>query len=166
MFNVGPMEMLVLAIVAVVVVGPERLPKLARDAAQLIRSLREMATGAREQLRDELGPEFADVDLRNLNPRTALTRAVFGDEDDLESLRKLDPRRWDARGAAHHALFGDDDASSAAADAAAGSHGAQGSARVDLGKAPSANGTANGARRPRPRPRPAAPATPYDDDAT
>jgi sec-independent protein translocase protein TatB len=165
------MEMLVLAIVAVVVVGPERLPKLARDAAQLIRSLREMATGAREQLRDELGPEFADVDLRNLNPRTALTRAVFGDEDDLESLRKLDPRRWDARGAAHQALFGDDDAPSAAADAAADSYGARGSGRVDLGKAPSANGAANesaadGAPRPRPRPRPAAPATPYDDDAT
>ena len=74
MWNIGLPELLVLALVAVVVVGPDRLPKLARDAAEMLRTLRELATGAREQLRDELGPEFADIDLRNLNPRRALQR--------------------------------------------------------------------------------------------
>jgi hypothetical protein len=99
------------------------------------------------------------VDLRNLNPRTALTRAVFGDEDDLESLRKLDPRRWDARSAARDFMAPDTETD---ADEAADS------ARIDMHKPASTNGTsANGkADRPRPRPRPAAPATPYDDDAT
>lgn len=97
MFNIGPGEFLVLAIVAVIVLGPERLPALARDAARMLRTLRELATGARTQLREELGPEFADLDLsefRNLNPRTALQRAILGDEDgDLRSeLRGLDPR--------------------------------------------------------------------------
>jgi sec-independent protein translocase protein TatB len=81
-FNIGPMEFVVLAIVGLVVLGPDRLPSLAKDAARLIRSLREMATGARTQLRDELGPEFADLDLRNLNPRTALQKALFADEDE------------------------------------------------------------------------------------
>jgi sec-independent protein translocase protein TatB len=96
-FNIGPLEFVVLAIVAVIVIGPERLPALARDAARMLRTLRELATGARTQLRDELGPEFADIDLsdlRNLNPRTALSRAILGDESEgvRADLRKLDPR--------------------------------------------------------------------------
>jgi sec-independent protein translocase protein TatB len=88
-FNIGPLELVVLALVAIVVFGPERLPQLARDAAQLIRGLREVAKGAQTQLRDELGPEFADVDLRNLHPRTALRKALLGDDLDLGA---LDPR--------------------------------------------------------------------------
>ncbi|MGI8761067.1 MAG: sec-independent translocase [Jatrophihabitantaceae bacterium] len=82
-FNIGPMEFVVLAIVGLLVLGPDRLPGLAKDAARMLRTLHELANGARTQLRDELGPEFADVDLRNLNPRTALKRAVLGDELDL-----------------------------------------------------------------------------------
>jgi sec-independent protein translocase protein TatB len=97
MFNIGPMEFLVLGIVAVIVIGPDRLPALARDAARMLRTLRELATGARTQLRDELGPEFADLglaELRNLNPRTALQRAILGDDETglRADLRKLDPR--------------------------------------------------------------------------
>jgi sec-independent protein translocase protein TatB len=96
-FNIGPMEFLVLAIVAVIVLGPDRLPSLAKDAARMLRTLRDMATGARQQLRDELGPEFADLgidELRNLNPRTALQRATLCDEENglRADLRKLDPR--------------------------------------------------------------------------
>jgi sec-independent protein translocase protein TatB len=97
MFNIGPMELLVLGIVAVIVIGPDKLPALARDAARMLRTLRELATGARTQLQEELGPEFADLgldELRNLNPRTALQRAILGDEDGgmRADLRKLDPR--------------------------------------------------------------------------
>jgi sec-independent protein translocase protein TatB len=97
-FNVGPMELLVLAIVGLLVIGPDKLPGLARDAGRMLRTLRDLATGAREQLREELGPEFADVDLRTLNPRRALQRAILGDEDDW---READPRRavrglWDS----------------------------------------------------------------------
>jgi sec-independent protein translocase protein TatB len=94
MFNIGPMEFIVLALVAVIVLGPDRLPQFARDAANLLRTLRELATGARTQLRDELGPEFADLDLRNLNPRTALQRAILGDDETglRSEFRKLDPR--------------------------------------------------------------------------
>ncbi|MEO8889024.1 MAG: sec-independent translocase [Jatrophihabitantaceae bacterium] len=92
MFNVGPMEMVVLAIVGIIVVGPDKLPGLAKDAARMLRTLRDMAQGARTQLRDELGPEFADVDLSNLNPRTALKRAVLGDEE--LNFNKLSPRTF------------------------------------------------------------------------
>jgi sec-independent protein translocase protein TatB len=88
MFNIGPWELLVLAFVGVIVLGPERLPGLARDAANMLRQLRDMATGARNQLKNELGPEFSDIDLqalrdlRALNPRTAITRALLGDDED------------------------------------------------------------------------------------
>lgn len=92
MFNVGPMELLVLAIVGLIVIGPDKLPGLARDAARMLRTLRDMAQGARTQLRDELGPEFADIDLRNLNPRTAIQRAVLGDDwNPTGGLRNLNP---------------------------------------------------------------------------
>ncbi len=80
MFNIGPLELVVLVFVGLVVLGPERVPGLARDAGRMIRTLRELATGARTQLREELGPEFADIDLRSLNPRTAITQVLLGEE--------------------------------------------------------------------------------------
>src|SRR3954465_6059154 len=99
---------MVLAVVGPIVPGPERLPELARDAARLLRSLRDMATGARQQLREELGPEFADVDLRTLNPRAAVAKAVFGDE--MPDFTKYDPRRLNPGNAVRDAIFGDDPA--------------------------------------------------------
>src|SRR5437588_7157497 len=143
MFNIGPFELMVLAIVGLLVLGPERLPGLARDAARLLKNLREMATGARRQLRDELGPDFADIDLRNLNPRTAVQRAVFG--DDVPDLRKYDPRQYNAGNVVRDTIFGADDAEPVKP--------------VSMTK-PQSNGS-----RPRPRPRPA-PRTMYDEDAT
>lgn len=100
MFNVGPFEMLVLAAVALIVFGPDKLPQLAKDAARMLRTLRDLAQGARSQLNNELGPEFADFDLRSLNPRTAIRNALLGDED----LSALNPRETIAR-----AIRGEDD---------------------------------------------------------
>ena len=100
MFNVGPFEMLVLVAVALIVFGPDKLPQLAKDAGRMLRTLRDLAQGARSQLNDELGPEFADFDLRSLNPRTAIRNALLGDED----LASLNPRDAISR-----ALRGEDD---------------------------------------------------------
>ena len=108
--------------------------------------------GARQQLRDELGPEFADVDLRNLNPRAAVAKAVFGDE--LPDLSKYDPRRLNPGNAVRDAIFGDEPASNGN-----GANGSSGPVSMRKGTASAAEGEA----RPRPRPRPS---TAYDDDAT
>ena len=81
-FNLGPFEIGVLIIVALVVFGPDRLPSLARDAARMIKTLRDLAQGARTQLRDELGPELGNLDLASLNPRTALRRALLDDDEE------------------------------------------------------------------------------------
>jgi sec-independent protein translocase protein TatB len=69
MFGINGGEFLVLALVALLVVGPERLPEYAAQLARLVKQARRMALGAREQVRAELGPEFDDVDWRKLDPR-------------------------------------------------------------------------------------------------
>lgn len=98
MFDLSPSKLVVLLIVAILVVGPDRLPGMAKDAARMLRTLRELATGAREQIRDELGPEFADVDLRTLNPRTMVQRAVLGEDLDLGALNPSTRLREALRG--------------------------------------------------------------------
>lgn len=81
MFNVGPMEMIVLAAIALMLFGPDKLPQLTKDAARMLRTLRDLAQGARTQLNNELGPEFSNLDLNSLNPRNAIRNALLGDED-------------------------------------------------------------------------------------
>jgi sec-independent protein translocase protein TatB len=168
-FNIGPMELMVLAIVGLIVLGPERLPGLARDAARLVRSLREMATGARQQLRDELGPEFADVDLSSLNPRTAVQRALLGDDVDL--------RRFQPAQALQDMLMGDGDQTVQADQAVPAVPGDQAVPAVPADQAvqaeqPSTPNTPQPAPRPRPNPvsmrKPGEPGgpSPYDVDAT
>lgn len=153
MFQIGPMEVLVLAVVGLIVLGPDRLPELARDAARMLRQLRDMATGARQQLRDELGPEFADVDLRNLNPRTAVQRAVFG--DDVPDLRKYDPRRYNPGMVIRDAILGNDDDATTAEPVSM-------EKPVTMDKPVSMDKPATNGARPRPRPRPG-PGRSFDD---
>jgi sec-independent protein translocase protein TatB len=76
---------LVLIGVALIVFGPDKLPQLTKDGVRMLRTLRDMAQGARTQLTSEMGPEFANFDLQSLNPKTALRNAIMGD-DDLDSI--------------------------------------------------------------------------------
>ena len=84
MFGVGLPEMAVLAFIAVVVFGPDKLPDLARQAAGLVRQVRRLADGARDDLRTQLGPEYSDLELRDLDPRTIVRKhlsSALEDED-------------------------------------------------------------------------------------
>jgi sec-independent protein translocase protein TatB len=83
-FHVGFGEVMVIAVIALFVVGPERLPKLAADAGRMLRQFRSMARNATSSVRDELGPEFADVKFEDLNPRTFVRRHLLDDLDDLD----------------------------------------------------------------------------------
>jgi len=76
MFDVGLLELAVIALVAVVVLGPDRLPELARQAAQLLHRARGLAFNARDELRNELGPEYSDLQLRDLDPRTIVRKHI------------------------------------------------------------------------------------------
>jgi sec-independent protein translocase protein TatB len=86
MFGVGLPELAVILVVAVVVFGPDRLPDYARQAGQLVRQLRTFARSAQQDLRDELGPEYADLKLTDLDPRVAIRRHILEalDDDDLD----------------------------------------------------------------------------------
>ena len=66
-----------LLVIAVILFGPERLPELARKAARTIRYIRTMADSAQRQLKDELGPEFSDLDVRDLNPKTFVRKHLL-----------------------------------------------------------------------------------------
>lgn len=76
MFGIGFPELLVIAFVAVLVFGPDKLPELARQAAGLVRRGREVARSVRDELRTELGPEYADLELTDLDPRRFVARQV------------------------------------------------------------------------------------------
>src|SRR3954447_11752348 len=82
MFHVGIGELLLIVVVALFVIGPARLPKYAADAGRMLRQLRLMAKQASSQVREELGPEFADVELADLHPRRFVRKHLFEDLDD------------------------------------------------------------------------------------
>jgi sec-independent protein translocase protein TatB len=86
--SVGWGEILVLVVAGLFILGPERLPEAAAWVGRTIRQVREYATGARDSLRKELGPEFDELSkplqdlrgLRGFNPRTAVRRTLFEDD--------------------------------------------------------------------------------------
>lgn len=69
MFDINGWELIVLILLGIVILGPERLPEYAAKLARLVKQLRAMADGARGQLREQLGPEFEDVNWRQYDPR-------------------------------------------------------------------------------------------------
>ena len=93
MFGIGLPELMVIAIVAVVVFGPERLPEFAKQAGRFVRQLRNLAQSAQSQLREELGPEYADLRLADLDPRQAIRKhileAMEDEDDDLPAAEQL-----------------------------------------------------------------------------
>lgn len=84
MFGIGLPELAVIIVVAVVVFGPDRLPEFARQAGRLVRQLRTLANSAQSQLREELGPEYADLRLSDLDPRQAIRRHILEAMEDEE----------------------------------------------------------------------------------
>ena len=69
MFDLSVTKLVVLAVIALVVFGPKELPKIAAQAGRALRDLRRIAEGAKQDLREGLGPEFEDFDFDDLNPR-------------------------------------------------------------------------------------------------
>jgi len=68
MFDIGLPEFAVLAVAALFIFGPERLPQAAAQAAKMLKQIRNMANNARSELTNELGPEFGNLKLRRPQP--------------------------------------------------------------------------------------------------
>ena len=160
MFDVGAPELLVLAVLAVILFGPEKLPEFARKAARVINYVRNVAGSAQQQLKDELGPEFSDVDVRDLNPKTFIQKHLLDDVEPLvdDVKKELTDGTSAGRTAASDVSSAIDDAKSSTRSngAAVGAVGA--ATAVGAGVAVGAAAT-NGVASPRVL-------TPFDPDST
>lgn len=90
MFDLSIPKLLILAIIGLMIFGPEQLPKIAAQAGKALRDLRRLAENAKSDLSDQLGPEFRDFDFNDLNPR-AFVRKHLLDEFDDEDFRWAGP---------------------------------------------------------------------------
>lgn len=82
-------EIAMLLILGVVMFGPEKIPPMARKAAKIVHFLRGIANDAQTQLRNELGPEYSDLELRDLNPKVFLQKHLLGElQEDLEDIKE------------------------------------------------------------------------------
>lgn len=82
--SIGWGEIVVLALAALFIFGPERLPHLARDAAAGLKKVREAITGVRAQVDESLGDDLAglrDLDLRKYHPKTFIRSQLFDDDE-------------------------------------------------------------------------------------
>ena len=95
MFDLSLPKLLVLVVVALVIFGPNELPKIASQVGRALRDLRRIAEGAKNDLREGLGPEFAGFEIEDLNPRRFVQKHLI---DDLNT--DLGARQQPARQAA------------------------------------------------------------------
>ncbi len=82
--SIGWGEVIVIALVALFIFGPERLPHLAKDAAAGLKKVRQAVTGVREQVNESLGDDLAhlrDLDLRQYHPRTFIRNQLLVDDE-------------------------------------------------------------------------------------
>jgi sec-independent protein translocase protein TatB len=85
-----------------ILVGPDRLPKAAADAARFIKRVRDFTTGAGDELKKNLGPGFEDLDIRDLNPKTLIQKHVLDVVEDkprvsnsTRAVKRTPPAKFD-----------------------------------------------------------------------
>ncbi|MFH8840061.1 sec-independent translocase [Streptomyces sp. NPDC017868] len=86
--DIGALELVTLVVLAVLVFGPDKLPKVIQDVSRFIRKIREFSDSAKADIRSELGPEFKDFEFEDLNPKTFLRKQLESNED-LRELKEL-----------------------------------------------------------------------------
>ena len=81
MFGMGWPELFVIAVVAMLVFGPDKLPDLARQAGRFVRTVKQMAENAKDDLGREIGQDFSGLNLRDLDPREVVRRSLLDDDE-------------------------------------------------------------------------------------
>lgn len=100
-FGIDTWEFLIILVLALVVIGPDKLPEYVAKLRTWIRQARDMADGARSQLKDQMGPEFKDVDWkqydpRQYDPRKIVRQALFDDPADPAAAGAAEPAPYEA----------------------------------------------------------------------
>jgi sec-independent protein translocase protein TatB len=93
MLGIGFAEFLLIGVVALLVFGPDKLPDFARQAGRMVRQVRTLTRQARDDIRAELGPEYADFELTDLDPRRAIRKHIMEawDDEDEPPARRPQP---------------------------------------------------------------------------
>ena len=89
MFDFCAGEIAGLVVLALILVGPERMPRVAGDLARMIRKVRAMTNTATAEIRENLGPGFEDLTPSDLNPKTFIKRHVASVLEEDEEKEKL-----------------------------------------------------------------------------
>ncbi|SJM56790.1 twin-arginine translocase TatA/TatE family subunit [Gulosibacter sp. 10] len=145
-------KLLLIGIIAVFIFGPDRLPKLAEQLAQLIKRVRSWTDTAKTRVSEELGEDFTDEDWRRLDPRQYDPRRIIRDAwNDVDAPAAVPP-------AARTAAAG---SGAVAATAAGASAGAAGGASAAAGAASAPSWAATGGTATLEPGR-----APFDDEAT
>jgi sec-independent protein translocase protein TatB len=97
-FDFGAGEILGLAIIAIILVGPDRLPRLAVDAAKLVKKVRQLANTTTAEIRENLGPGFEDLKPSDLHPKTFVKKQIASALEEVDNPKseskskpKIDP---------------------------------------------------------------------------
>ena len=98
MFDLSIPKLLVLMVIALVIFGPDELPKIASQAGRALRDLRKIAESARNDLREGLGPEFAGFEIEDLNPKRFVQKHLSGDPNADQGARQQPARQAAANG--------------------------------------------------------------------
>jgi len=155
--DIGPLEVVTIVVLAVLVFGPDKLPKVIQDVSRTIRKIREFSDSAKQDIRDELGPEFKDFEFEDLNPKTFIRKQLDSDELGLKEIRNgfdLKKEMADVSDAVHTVGELED----------SGSSSRSGGGSVDMQKRPEA---VDMQKRPEKSEKPAAiDPPPFDADAT
>ncbi|WP_306333023.1 sec-independent translocase [Streptomyces sp. KL118A] len=153
MFNdIGALEIVTLVVLAVLIFGPDKLPKVIQDISRTIRKIREFSDSAKADIRDELGPEFKDFEFDDLNPKKFIRKQLDNDELGLKEIRNGFDLKKEMNEVADAVHGRDSDSSEAAKEASAAT---SGGARVDMQKKPAEPQKLDSGDRP-----------PFDADAT
>lgn len=94
MFNdIGALELVTIVVLAILVFGPDKLPKVIQDVSNVIRKIRSFSDSAKQDIRSELGPEFKDFEFEDLNPKTFIRKQLTENEDLKELRTSFDLRK-------------------------------------------------------------------------
>jgi len=125
--DIGPLELVTIIVLAVLVFGPEKLPKMIQDFTRTVRKIRDFSESAKADIREELGPEFKDFEFEDLNPKTFIRKQLDNDELGLKEIRNgFDLKKEMAE--VTDAVHGRESESSSASSASSASTGSSASA--------------------------------------
>lgn len=96
MFGLTVDKLLIIGVVAVFLLGPERLPYYAAQLGKFVKAAKRMADGAKDRMREEMGPDFDEVDWKKLDPRQydprRIIREALTDEPERPVVRPAQQR--------------------------------------------------------------------------